>query len=125
MSGIPYNLLGLALGQLPVVSIAYEKFTGNTANSYRDVPAYAAAITIDNAHAQPLSNKMYKELGLDFQKTYYNVYIPADVVALDKQNSPDRLTFYGKTWYVVTSQEWFNMNGWNKLTVIAEKDYER
>lgn len=69
------NLLNQALATLRKTPIIYEQyasqnvgFGGVAQNSYN------APITVSNAIAQPLSNKLYKDYGLDFQKRYMRFF---------------------------------------------------
>lgn len=121
------NLLNIALRAIPSTTIQYEKYLasgigfGGIAKNTYDAPK-----TIINAVAQPLSNKLYKEYGLDFQKRYMRFFASCDMLALEYDNaSPDRITYDGTKWIVVQVKRWHSYNGWSEIVAIAEKDYNK
>lgn len=121
------NLLNQALATLRKTPISYEQyasqnvgFGGVAQNSYN------APITVSNAIAQPLSNRLYKDYGLDFQKRYMRFFLSSNALALENSNaSPDRITYEGTTWIVVSVKQWYLYDGWNEIIAIAEKDYNK
>lgn len=121
------NLLNQALATLRKTPISYEQyasqnvgFGGVAQNSYN------APITVSNAIAQPLSNKLYKDYGLDFQKRYMRFFLSSNALALENSNvSPDRITYEGTTWIVISVKQWYLYDGWNEIIAIAEKDYNK
>ena len=49
--------------------------------------------------------------------------IPAHIIGTAEQVTPDRLTFHGKKWIVIKSNNWKIYNGWCKVIVVEDKDY--
>ena len=121
------NLLNQALAVLRKTPITYEQyasqnvgFGGVAQNSYN------APITVSNAIVQPLSNRLYKDYGLDFQKRYIRIFLSSNALALENGNaSPDRITYEGSTWIVISVKQWYLYDGWNEIIAIAEKDYNK
>lgn len=118
------NLLLTALAVIPPEPIKYEKWVSNTVNSIGyDVSTYAEAVDTIASIQTHISEKMYQAFGLDFNRNYCLVNIPAEVVGVSEQMTPDRLTFHGRKWIVVKGNNWHAYNGWCKVIVIEEKDY--
>lgn len=119
------NLLNLALRVIKKTPVSYEKFKEN-APGFGGVmqPQYEEPKTVLNAICEPLTNEMYKELGLDFQKEYFRVFMQGNANVLDGgKPSPDRLTFNGKTWIVIKNQVWSEYDGWCEIVCVNQKDY--
>lgn len=119
------NVLLTAMRVIPPETLTYEKYTGTTVNEIGlDVPTYAPPITTKGSIQHHISERMYEAYGLDLNKDYALVDVPANIVGAEENKSPDRLTFHGKKWIVVKNNNWYVYNGWVKLVVIAQKDYE-
>jgi len=118
------NLLLTALTVIPPEKILFEKWTANTTNSIGyDVSTYTDPVeTIASIQAH-ISEKMYQAFGLDMNKNYRLVNIPAHIIGTAEQVTPDRLTFHGKKWIVIKSNNWKIYNGWCKVIVVEDKDY--
>ena len=119
------NVLLTAMRVIPPETLTYEKYTGTTVNEIGlDVPTYDQPITTKGSIQHHISERMYEAYGLDLNKDYALVNVPANIVGSEENKSPDRLTFHGKKWIVVKNNNWYVYNGWVKLVVIAQKDYE-
>ena len=119
------NVLLTAMTVIPPEPLSYEKYLGTTVNEIgMDVPAYAEPVQTKGSIQSHVSERLYQAYGLDLNKDYALVDVPADIVGADDKKSPDRLTFHGKKWIVVKSNNWYIYNGWVKLLVVAQKDYE-
>ena len=116
------NLLLKALKTVPPKSVVYKKFLGNTiASNGVKVPTYSDPITISNASVQPISTRVYQELGLNMQEEYRRVFVPTSAVALEGQLSSDIFEFDGKQWKSIGNTAWHTYNGWNELIVVGNK----
>ena len=109
---------------IPPEPIKYEKYQGIITNQIGyDVAAYAEPIDTKASIQSHISEKMYQAYGLDMNKNYRLVNIPAEIIGTAEQNSPDRLSFHGRRWIVIKSNNWHEYNGWCKVIVVEEKDY--
>lgn len=119
------NLLRLALGVIPPVKISYSKFMGNVVSEVGvKIPTYSQPLEI-NGSVQRVKTDVYEALGLKMEKNYKAVFVPADIVGINYQQSPDKFSFYGKDWIVCGDlANWYQYDGWNVLLVVAERDYQ-
>ena len=119
------NVLLTAMRVIPPETLTYEKYLGTTVNAIgMDVPTYASPVTVKASIQGHVSERIYQAYNLDLNKDYALVDVPADIVGAEENHSPDRLTFHGKKWIVVKNNNWYVYNGWVKLIVVAQKDYE-
>ena len=119
------GLLSRALNLIRRTPVEYLKFAGVKSEGGLDIPQYAEPVSVSDAIAQPLNNAVYKELGLDFQKEYFTVWVKEDALALEGggREYPDRLVFHGKTWIIEKVRRWHEYDGWNEIICVAQKDY--
>lgn len=118
-----FNLLNTALSIIPPVSFSYMKWLGKETNELGiEVPRYGEPIEVEG-HCQPTTNSMYASLGLDLEKNYNSFWIPSNVVSLDEQTNPDKITFGGSNWIVIKTVDWFSYDGWTEVIAVKEKDY--
>lgn len=120
------NLLVTAMSVIPHEILMYEKWLGNTINEIGlDIPQYAQPVEVEASIQYHIAEKTYTAYGLDLNKNYALINLPAEVVGRSEQQTPDRLTFHGKTWIVVKCNNWYMYDGWVKLIVVWEKQYEQ
>ena len=118
------NLLLTALTVIPPEEITFEKYQGVITNQIGyDISSYAAPVKTKGSIQSHISERMYQAFGLDMNKNYRLVNIPAQIIGTAEQNSPDRLSFHGRKWIVVKSNNWHIYNGWCKVIVVEDKDY--
>jgi hypothetical protein len=120
-----FNLLTSALKIIPPVQIEYQLYIGSELNSFgREINTYSEAIVIKKAHIQPLKAEMYADYGLQVSQNVKICYIPANVVGTLDKSSNDIIIYNGKKFNIINTHDWFNYNGWNKLIIIEDKNYE-
>ena len=118
-----FNLLNTALSVIPPVSFSYSRWIGKTTSEIGlEVPQYADPVEVEG-HCQPTTNSMYASLGLDLEKNYKSFWIPSNVVSIDEQTNPDKITFGGSNWIVIKTVDWFSYDGWTEVIAVKEKDY--
>lgn len=112
------NLLNRALSVIKPDNVTYRKFKRRTTNSVGIyVEEYESDVEV-KASVQAVSNYVYKELGLDFQKAYVRIYISVDVIDLSRDVSGDRFIIFGNTYQLMSSGMWFPIDGWVGLTAV-------
>lgn len=118
------NLLKTALQVIRPETIQYKKYIGTTVNEIGiDVPSYADAIEIKGSIQAHVSQQTIKAFGLDPTKNYKLVNVPAHLISTAESESPDILLFYNKAWTIIKSNDWHTYDGWCKLLVVENKDY--
>lgn len=117
------NILNLALGVIRPVQFQYQEYITSTINSIGiKQPSYSQPKTVSGS-IQPVNTGVYQAYGLDFMKEYIRVYVPAEVRSIDRQATPDRIIFQGKTYVIIQCQAWHFYDGWNELIAVRDKDY--
>lgn len=87
------NILAIALGVLASQTFTYFAFVQRTPQpNGLYVDTYTAGMTFRGS-VQPVPRSMFERLGLDFQKTYVNVFLPREVVDVDRDVSSDYIVF--------------------------------
>lgn len=116
------DLLSLALGVIDSQEVRYYKYLGKgTAATGRDVPTYAEGVDIEDGSVQAVPRKNYTFSGLDFNKTYVNWFVPAEVLGIQVQDierdvAPDRIDWDGLKYQVISLTPWNGQDGWVEAT---------
>ena len=121
-----WDLLKQASDLIPTQAVQYRKHTGGaTINDFGiDVPQYASATSIKGVHVQAMPSKMYAQLGLQPGRNARRVFINADLQGMESQfEGGDLLIFEGRTWKIVSVDDWYGYDGWKALSVVEEKTY--
>lgn len=120
MSLLTHNLLVHALRIIPSSQVQVFHFTENTiTEGGQSVPSYEDLGTF-NGSIQGVTNELYAELGLDFQKEYKKVFVPTQLNGSDTQTTPDYVSFYGSNWTVFKSNKWTEYDGWDYAIVVRQ-----
>jgi hypothetical protein len=117
------NIMGLALSVVGRQPVMWERFRGRTENraGYWE-KSYYPAQRLKDANVQPIPQKMYQALGLDFGKQYMTLYTPAGVVAADRDECGDRITWGGVMWVAESDTDWSQQAGWTAITCVRVKE---
>ena len=70
---------------------------------------------------QPVSNKMYEQMGLDLNKNYKIVYCPELLQSMAEKETTGRIIYDGRQWDIIENQNWFNSNGFTKCVICENK----
>jgi len=106
------NLLTMAFQIISQQTLIYYKFAGRSLNALgQDVSMYNIPISIKGSF-QPVPRRLYQALGLDFQKEYFNFYVPQAIIDIGRDVSSDQLVFNNKTYQCLSNTEWEAIDGW-------------
>ncbi|POP42328.1 hypothetical protein CHU32_03580 [Superficieibacter electus] len=109
------NLLNIALNVIGAQELEYYAFTGRQTNTAGyDVTSYAEAVSVVGSF-QPVPRAQYANLGLDYQKTYWNFYVSADLLDVSRDVSGDQLVFDGRRYQCESVTPWRAIDGWNAV----------
>ncbi|ASG88408.1 phage collar protein [Salmonella enterica] len=109
------NLLNLALSVIGSQALEYHAFTGRQTNAAGyDVAEYAEPMPVVGSF-QPVPRTQYANLGLDYQKTYWNFYVSADVIDVARDVSGDQFAFDGLRYQCESITPWRSIDGWNAV----------
>lgn len=111
------NNLAMALTVLGHTPVSYFKYASRSANSGGVwVTTYSAPVVVSNGSAQAVNKQKYEALGLDWEKTYINWYVPnLAAVDLSRDVSGDVIEVLGRRWQLMGSNDWFLIDGWKSL----------
>lgn len=87
----------------------------------RDVPEFAPPKSMTGS-IQPVSNKMYEQLGLDLNKNYKIVYSPELIQSIAEEIQPDRIVYNNRTFEMVENKNWYETNGYTKVLMVELKE---
>ena len=121
-----WDLLKQATELIPGQTVQYRKRSGvATVNSFGIVASpYAAAVAVKGAHVQPIPSKMFAQLGLQPGRNARRVFVRADLEGMEAQyEGGDLLLFEGRTWKIVSVDNWYGYDGWKALVAVEEKTY--
>lgn len=113
MTAIPgSNILNMAFNLIARTPVTYYKYNSRTLNAVgQDVTVYDAPVQIAGSW-QAVPRKLYSELNLDFQKSYFIFYIPSGILEVDRDVSGDQIGFNGRRYQVQSTTDWLNIDGW-------------
>lgn len=112
------NLLNLAMSAIQKQALGYLAYTGRSTAANGDlVPTYATVTTVYGS-IQPVKRSLYEQMGLDFQKGYYNIFVQLDVADIKRASAGDQFTFGGKKFQVLSNEPWFQMDGWDQTLCV-------
>lgn len=113
------NLLSLAMGVIgpsgPIMRLAFTGMAENAAGY--QVASYADPVEI-GGRVQPIPQRLYQQMGLNLGKDYVNLFTPAGVVVVDRDNAGDRFTWGGKVYYCQSETDWKGQDGWTQITAV-------
>lgn len=106
------NLLISALSIIQPQPFEYLKFAGRTTNDIGiDVPSFDPSETMTGS-IQAVSRTLYQVMGLDWKKNYIVIYSVGAITGVERDSSGDRVRFNGKTFQVLSENDWQPMDGW-------------
>ncbi len=112
------NILNLALTIIAKQPMQYVAYTGRTVVANGDyVPAYTTPVNI-LGQIQPVQRNLYGQLGLDFQRNYFTVFVPQNVVDVNRGTASDQIIYKGMTLQALSNMPWVQMDGWMQTTFV-------
>lgn len=118
------DILNDALSVISSQAITYYKFTGRTLNNVgQDIATYDEPATIYGSF-QPIPRNLYQQLGLDLQKSYFNLFTSNNIVDVGRDVSGDQINFQGQMYQCESLTEWFDMDGWVAIRCVAILEFD-
>lgn len=117
--GIPgSNLLKIAFSIIARQTLLYYKYISRSKNSvYVNKPTFDLAIEVRGSF-QPVPKNRYEQMGLDFSKSYFVLYVPFDFLDLQRNVAGDRVEFEGKLYQCESNTDWFKIDGWKGILCV-------
>ena len=112
------NLLNSALTVITSQGFGYIKFTGRATNAIGiDVPVYDPAVQVKGS-IQAVPRSLFQHMGLDWKRNYIMIYCDPVILGVDRDSAGDRIEFDGKTYQVLSENDWQPMDSWQGLLCV-------
>lgn len=129
--GIFANIHRIASSVIPRETVMYRTFLSSSINSIGNrSPSYNEWISI-KAHVQPgmitafgsraLSEKDYKQNGLDFSRNYITIWCDGvNISTVNGKEFPDQFKVGDRTYNVIQIADWLAYSGWKQIYCVED-----
>lgn len=122
-----FNILPIAMNATAILgcnkTFQYYDYSNTTLTINdigNEVPAEPTPVTYTGS-IQPVSNKMYEQLGLDLNKNYKVVYCPQLLQSIAEVEVPGRIVYGGGTYDIIENKNWWETNGYTRCVICENK----
>lgn len=122
---LPFNVLKLALSIIGTDdNVLWYKFVRRELNEVGVyVNTFEEPTQLLGATVQAVSQQVYFDLGLDWQKNYVMIYTETPVLDLQRASPGDVILWYNKIYQLTSENNWLKQNGWTGVMgVEVEED---
>ena len=113
------NVLAMALRVIASQPFQYVQYTSRSIQSNGMYLAqYAAPVNVTSGSVQPVPRALYEVYGLQFDKNYKMVYVPASYVDVSRDVAGDQIIYAGNYYQVMQKTDWFEADNWIAMLVI-------
>lgn len=112
------NLLAQALRLIGQQRLGYLAYVSRAVNDIGYlITDYAPEIEVLGSF-QPIPRRLYAVQGLEFNKNYANIFVPQNIVPVDRDAAGDRFMFQGQGFQVLSTTPWFDVDGWTECLCV-------
>jgi|SRR5208337_260308 len=112
------NILSIALSAIGSQSMSYYQSLSRLTNDIGQwVTTYAPPIMLYGS-IQPVPRKIYAQYGLDFQKSYFTIYVSKNIIDLQRDISADQIILGSDTYQCESSDDWFTSDQWDRILCV-------
>jgi hypothetical protein len=112
------NILAQALTMIASQAITWLSYQSRSTNDIgMQVSVYAAPVTIQGS-IQAVPRTLIQALGLDMNKTYVNIFVPNNVIDIERDITSDQFQYGGATYQGLYATPWFSIDGWNQILAV-------
>lgn len=112
------NLLRTAMRTIATQNIEYYKFRARESNEVGQYQAvYYPKICIKGS-VQPVPRTIYVQMGLDFQKSYRNFFVPQSIFDIARDISGDQMVFASQIYQCISKTDWASVDGWVEVLCV-------
>ena len=123
MKNFPINLLATAQTVIGKQDYQLRRPQGRTRNAAGyQVTAFSAPVDMSGS-VQPVNQRQYKDMGLDFKKSYIKIYDVNLINTLSRTSNADQVIWDGYVWHVAEDTPWFLSGGWNYVLCVRLEKY--
>lgn len=111
------NLLAMALTVIASNSVNYFAFAARVTQANGvDLTTYHPFVTITQGCTQAVDRSLYKEYGLDWEKTYIVWYVPnLNASDIARDTSADVIEVDNGRYQLAGGTDWFKRDGWKSF----------
>jgi hypothetical protein len=112
------NILNAALRVIASTPVQYYKYVTRAANDlgiYNTL--YDPPIQIRGS-LQAVEKTMYAQLGLDLSKKYMNLFVPNNILDVNRDVSGDQFIYNSETYQCESAEPWFSIDGWTAILAV-------
>ena len=117
------NLLAMASSVIAKQSFKYFPYVSRALLPNGLYEATYAAGQPMTGSAQPVPRNLYANMGLDYQRLYYNFFVQQSVFDIARDVSGDQFEFQGKNFQAVSKTPWHGIDGWDQVLCIFVPNY--
>lgn len=119
------NILGMALRVIKRQSFLYYKFKGRETNDIGlDVAAYHPPIPLTGS-IQPVPRHLYQNLGLEFQRNYWNFFLERATLDIERDVSGDQMEYDRKRFNCISRTPWASVDGWDQVLCVQVDEVKK
>lgn len=113
------NLLNIAAGVIATQTVKYKQWLSRTRTSAGQmVDTYADAVQIRGSW-QPVNMTTIKDLGLDMQNQYRQLWTNAVIRPVEAGRGSDKIIADGYEWEPTSSgNDWSSVDGWRAIIFV-------
>lgn len=112
---IEYRSVSSAIGFGGVPSLVYGK--------WRKVRAHVQPGIISSFGGKNISEKDYKDIGLDFSRNYITMWASnADIATVAHRQNPDQIRVGGRIFNIIQRADWLEFSGWSRCYCVEVMD---
>lgn len=112
------NILGLASRAIAAQTFKYFPYVTRKLLANGFWSSTYAAEQIITGNVQPISRTLYANMGLDYQKSFYNFFIQQSVIDIARDVAGDQFVFEGKNFQCVSKTNWHGIDGWLQVLCV-------
>lgn len=120
------NLLNIASKVIPHTeeTVEYYRYTGIGINSIGiSAPTYDNPVNVKNCHLHAATQKVIELYGFQPGENVRVLYMPVNALGTMQKTMSDKLVISGKKYNIRDVNNWYDYDGWNKLIIVEDKEY--
>lgn len=123
MRNFGFNLLGVTQSVIGRQAYDYVQWLGRTTNDQGyEIDEWADPVP-RQAGIYPMSRETIREMGLEFEKQYIQIFDTELIGLLSRGSNADKIIFNGGEWRALpTSNDWFPSGGWGQVIAVRLGD---
>ena len=124
MRNFNINILGSVQSVIKKQSYSIIRYLGRTRNAAGYYVSEFSEPEAMSGSVQPVSSRMYKDLGLDFKKTYIKIYDTELINTMSRNKNSDQIIWDNYIWTIPENVGWSLQGGWNFVLCVKLEEYK-